>query len=215
MNSSSNLLEIVLETSIKLIESEGITALSMREVARRAGVSHQAPYYYFQDRKEILVTLCHKGFQLLHEKMKAAVESASSSPFSQLEAAGIAYISFALERPAYFQVMFRPEWTAPEDRTKASGPADDIFHMVESLVQKVFPQASKGDLELQILASWANVHGAAVLLTGGLLQPRAMTNDKDELLRGIVHIFIKMLTHHVSAISPDGTDSAPTLSEVR
>lgn len=99
----------LLDASLSLIEEQGLAGLSMREVARRAGVTHQAPYHHFSDRAAILGALSEEGFALLLGSMQEEQARAKKSAGARLEAAGLGYVKFALAHPAHFRLMSRPE----------------------------------------------------------------------------------------------------------
>src|SRR6516165_5625223 len=115
MRNATDLRQKVLQASLALIEEGGLDRLSMREVARKSGVSHQAPYYYFGDREAILAAIAGEGFAKLGQSFVRAVARAGSEPAKALEGIGRAYIGFALRHPAYFQAMFRAD-AVPLDR---------------------------------------------------------------------------------------------------
>jgi len=109
MRNATDLRQKVLQASLALIEEGGLDRLSMREVARKSGVSHQAPYYYFGDREAILAAIAGEGFAKLGQSFQRAVARAGSESAKALEAIGRAYVGFALRHPAYFQAMFRAD----------------------------------------------------------------------------------------------------------
>src|SRR5689334_22188088 len=111
--------ERIVSASTELIEEQGLGALSMREVARRAGVSHQAPYYYFADRESILGAIAEQGFRMLGEHVQRC-RIAGAGVQATIVAAGRAYIEFALAHPAHFRVMFRPELVLTERHPNVS-----------------------------------------------------------------------------------------------
>src|SRR5438128_419394 len=94
--------EQILDASVRLIEAEGLAALSMREVARRAGVSHQAPYHHFADKEAILAAIAEEGFRRLNAAMEEASRSKPADAASRLIAGGRAYVRFAATNPAHF-----------------------------------------------------------------------------------------------------------------
>src|SRR4051795_11936561 len=96
MGSDTDLRRKVLQASLALIEESGLDRLSMREVARKSGASHQAPYYYFGDREAILAAIAGEGFSKLGQSFRRAVAQAGSEPAKALEAIGRAYVGFAL-----------------------------------------------------------------------------------------------------------------------
>lgn len=105
----------LLQTSRQLLDESGPSALSMREVARRAGCTHQAPYHYFANREAILAALVCEGFDELADMLAAAHEGLGNADLHAiLVASGNAYVEFALRHPGVFRVMFRPDVCDPE-----------------------------------------------------------------------------------------------------
>ena len=105
----------LLRTSRELLDEAGPSALSMREVARRAGCTHQAPYHYFANREAILAALVCEGFDELADRLAVAHDGLGSADLhAVLVASGNAYVEFALRRPGVFRVMFRPDVCDPE-----------------------------------------------------------------------------------------------------
>src|SRR5690242_4627498 len=101
----------LLEASLELIAESGLDALSLREVARRAGVSPGAPYHHFESREQLLTALAVDGFALLGEAMRSARDAAGAEDvIERFGAIGEAYVRFALAHPAHFRLMFRPSW---------------------------------------------------------------------------------------------------------
>src|SRR5215831_1055457 len=100
-----NLREALLGAAIRLIAEVGPTAFTLREVARRAGVSHNAPYRHFRDREDLLAAVAAQGFR---ELTRAMIEAAAgkSDALERLKCAGLGYVTFALRRPEHFTVMF-------------------------------------------------------------------------------------------------------------
>src|ERR1700678_885635 len=100
-----NLRESLLAAAVQLIAEVGPAGFNLREVARRAGVSHNAPYRHFRDKGELLVEVAAEGFRELNA---ALLEGAASevTPIGQLKRAGYAYVAFALRRPEHFAAMF-------------------------------------------------------------------------------------------------------------
>ena len=88
MRNTTDLRQKVLQASLALIEEGGLDRLSMREVARKSGVSHQAPYYYFGDREAIRAAIAGEGFSRLGQSFQRAVARAGSEPAKTLEAIG-------------------------------------------------------------------------------------------------------------------------------
>lgn len=160
----------LLDASLALIDEAGIGALSLREAARKAGVSHNAPYHHFKDRGSLLAALAEEGFAQLATEM-AAARAAAPDPRARLEACGQAYVRFALKSPARFKLMFRPELAAPGAEgavAKASTPALETLTgaIVEAQAAGVAPA---GDPRPLVLTCWSAVHGLASLWLDGPL----------------------------------------------
>jgi len=169
MRKPTDLRQKVLKASLALIEEGGLDRLSMREVARKAGVSHQAPYHYFNDREAILAELAGEGFSRLGQVLSRAADQAGSEPAKAVEDMGRAYVEFALRNPAYFQAMFRAD-AVPLDRyPEARKREEETFgRLVESIGQAFANQPDEVRQSIAV-ASWAMVHGLATLILEGSL----------------------------------------------
>jgi len=157
----------LLATSRKLLDEAGPGALSMREVARRAGCTHQAPYHYFEDRESILAALVADGFDELARRLVAANDLAPTQGVrAAMAATGRAYVDFALSHPGVFRIMFRPDVCNPQRFPLLQEAGARAYAELERLVRLVH-----GDEAAPALASvyWAHVHGLACLMIDGPL----------------------------------------------
>lgn len=169
MRKPTDLRQKVLQASLALIDEGGLDRLSMREVARKAGVSHQAPYHYFADREAILAAIAGEGFAKLGQALMRAAEGAGADAGKAVEAMGRAYVDFALRHPAYFQVMFRADAVPLERYPEARKQEDEAFgRLVEGIDKALAGQPAETSRKLAI-ASWALVHGLATLILEGSL----------------------------------------------
>ena len=194
MRNATDLRQKVLQASLALIEEGGLDGLSMREVARKSGVSHQAPYYYFGDREAILAAIAGEGFS----KLGRAVDRARSDPAKALEAIGRAYVGFALRHPAYFQAMFRAD-AVPLDRYPDVRKLEDeaFGKLVEEIGKAFADQPSAARLTISI-ACWAMVHGLVTLILEGTLArtvgiPRARQR---QVANEVIGTFTSLLIKH-------------------
>jgi AcrR family transcriptional regulator len=164
----------ILEASVQLIEEQGLAGLSMREVARRAGVSHQAPYHHFPDRAAILAAVAEEGYRGLSERLEAAA-AAPGALLDRFTALGRAYVEQSVEHPAHFRVMSRPELADVEGSPGAQAEADRAFGVLRAMVGElvaaglVHPAHAEGTAVM----AWSLVHGLATLLLDGPLSSRA------------------------------------------
>ena len=175
----------LLRTSRQLLDESGPGALSMREVARRAGCTHQAPYHYFANREAILAALVHAGFNELADRLASAHEGLESTDLRAiLTASGNAYVEFALRHPGVFRVMFRPDVCDPErfpEVVQAGGRArGELARLVKVVLGDDAP------LEVEVLF-WSGVHGlASLLLDGPLAGEFTSVEERIDFARGVV-----------------------------
>lgn len=157
----------LLRTSRALLDEGGTGALSLREVARRAGCTHQAPYHYFEDRESILAALVADGFDELAGRLRAANDLATEQGVrAALTASGRGYVDFALSQPGVFRVMFRPDVCNPlrfPDVIEAGARARAELDRLNRIVH------GSGATPAHASILWAHVHGLACLLIDGPL----------------------------------------------
>jgi AcrR family transcriptional regulator len=152
----------LVRAAIELLEESGETELSLRAVARRAGVSPAAPYRHYADREALVSAVAAVGYRELAERLAAAHPSPSTP--EQLASVAIAYVQFALERPALFRIMFGEPCDRDNDERVAATAA--VSQYVRAIVERTFPQADTGALATAV---WALVHGLAFLHLDGKL----------------------------------------------
>jgi len=141
----------LLQAAGEILEKEGVAALSLREAARRAGVSHSAPYRHFPDRDSLLAALAVEGFSLLQDAITKRPEGDR----------GVAYVEFALIHPQRFRLMFGGQLRLgdyPELQAAGEGNYRNLQKAFESL---------GSDAPLAAAAAWSLVHGLANLILDG------------------------------------------------
>jgi AcrR family transcriptional regulator len=160
----------LLDAARAVLRQQGPEACSLREVARRAGVSHAAPYHHVPSREALLGALAGQAFEEMDGTMAEAQAAAPADAEAQLVAVGMGYFLFALRRPELFRLMIRPEHLAPPRAQGAAageclGPYGRLQVVLERLLARP-PTAVDAHL------CWAAVHGLALLaLEGGLDLP--------------------------------------------
>lgn len=162
----------LLDAALELIEAEGVGELSLRAVARRARVSHAAPYHHFADRVALVAAVAEEGFQSLRAAMLTGSRGATDPPL-QLQETGIGYVRFAVEHPAHFRVMFSAELadaTGHPDLQNAAAAAYAV--LVDAVVRcQEAGRVRAGDPQALSRAAWSLVHGTATLLLDGHFGP--------------------------------------------
>lgn len=176
--------EALLRATLELIEADGIGSVSLRQVARTAGVSPGAPYHHFPDRAALLTALADEGFRRLATTLAEAHDTAAG-PSAALEALINAYVAFARNNPAYFRVMFRPELTQPHKSEDGMRAAAAAFGVLERTVDECLSANGTTGVDQHVLTItlWSLAHGYASLWLDGQLTDR--TADPDGLARRI------------------------------
>jgi len=171
-----HLREALLRAAIQLIAEIGPAGFTLREVARRAGVSHNAPYRHFSDREDLLAAVAAEGFRELNQAMLNAVQHQRNT-VGRLKHAGLAYVEFALRRPEHFTVMFDAAVSKHQTADSAEA-AEQAFKTLVSLVQSCQDEGRlpSGDVRRLALLAWSMVHGIAKLATAKRL-PYQSTAD--------------------------------------
>jgi AcrR family transcriptional regulator len=161
----------LVDAAIELIEEHGHEALTLRDLARRVGVSHTAPYRHFTDKRDLLAAAAEHGFADLGATTLAEFDAAPS-PSEGLVALGCAYVRFAAERPVLFRLMFDPSL----DDARATLPAikEAAFGVLLGAVAAA-QQAGElrdGDISEIAITAWSMVHGLAHLVIDRGFQQR-------------------------------------------
>jgi AcrR family transcriptional regulator len=157
----------------ELVE-HGHAAISLRAVARRAGLSHAAPKYHFTDRAGMLTAVATEGFAALAVELRQVEER---RPEERLAAIGRVYIDFGLTHPALFDLMFRPQELHADDAALRQAQQDAIGVLRAAVSQVESADAAVLTTPDVALMSWALVHGLVVLTRDGALQSAAAARD--------------------------------------
>ena len=183
----------VLAAAEKILEAEGVDALTLRAVARMVGVSHTAPKNHFGDIEGLFSELAAVGYRRFGAALSRAMESGGADPRQRMRAMGLAYVAFARAHPGLFLLMYRG------DRLDMNSPSlrDAIEDTRQSLKNATTSVASTVPLPpLQLAArataSWALVHGFAMLLLDGRLRNTLSTlpgsPDANTLLEAVLDV---------------------------
>lgn len=173
--------EALLRATQALLLERGVEAFSLRECARRAGVSHGAPAHHFGDARGLLTAFAAAGFEQMAQRMRLYEAAADDTPEARLTAVGRAYVEFALDHPAHFRLMFR------SDRLNAADPAlrqagDCAAQALAwSLAAALEHRGVDTDsLQERCLLAWSAVHGLAMLVLDADLSAFGVTGHHAE-----------------------------------
>ncbi len=185
----------IVQASVQLIEEAGVGALSMREVARRAGVSHQAPYHHFDDREAILGAIAEEGFRMMREAFAQALDHQRPSLPARIAAAFQTYVEFALQNPAHFRVMFRPELVNLQNCPGAQEEGDRAFAILQRLVDETIALGvpAHPSKDALLLLFWSVAHGFACLALDGPLTHKTPEAERHQQLEELTTAFVAMV----------------------
>lgn len=172
-----NLRRALLDAALEAIAEQGPAAWSLRELARRANVSHAAPAHHFGDKTGVLTALAAEGYELFADALER-----ESHDFQRV---GVAYVRFALDRSAYFTVMFRPDLYRVDDPAVAAARDRARAVLVNGARATLTPGAASD--RAAVLAAWSCAHGFAHLWSSGAL-PESMGGDPEETARAVFHV---------------------------
>jgi AcrR family transcriptional regulator len=177
------------DAALHVVEKEGVAALSLHALARKAGVSSGAPYHHFESREELLAAIAVEGFERLTLAMKqgatdaaARAHKAETPAEAELRGLGHGYMRFALSHRGHFRIMFRPELkgSLPKDKQAVARESFDLLRAGIDRCQREGTLA-EGDPKALVLLAWSAVHGAAVLWNDGALSREGLLADGDAL----------------------------------
>lgn len=159
----------LIAAGLQLLIEKGVNGLNLREVARRAGVTHAAPYRHFADKEALIAAIAEDGFQRLGVQIRTAHAAATGDAASKLTTLGHAYITFALEQPGSFRLMFSHTIAHREQYPELYTAAKAGFLLLQSIIEE--GKAARRFIDADSIAMtksvWSMVHGLATLLVEG------------------------------------------------
>lgn len=187
----------LIQAAMELLPAKGASGLSLREVAKVAGVSHAAPYRHFKDKAALLTALAQSGFEQLAQAMTVVVEQYENDPQQQFVAAAEAYVELGLRNPDMMHLMFGgvldPELLDEEYCATTEKAFAGLVHIISAgQAAGVFKSC---DVQILAVSAWSMVHGLMMLITAGQLREVTTTPEQvkqlsrqlaENLLNGIL-----------------------------
>ncbi|MEO0533317.1 MAG: TetR/AcrR family transcriptional regulator [Cyanobacteria bacterium P01_A01_bin.123] len=201
-----DLRQSLIDAALALIaEKRDASTLSLREVARRVGVSHAAPYRHFPDKDTLLAAVAEEGFHILTRCLQGGVDKTPDDPLRELQASGVAYIKFARSHPSHYRVMFsafQPSNNSayPSLNTAAQAAFAVLLDAIAN--GQAIGKIKGGDAHHLAWVTWSLVHGLAMLL---IEQQLPIVDEQDVV--ALSELATRSLIH---GIRPD-EKSAPTI----
>ena len=164
--------QALLDAALWIVETQGTEALTLRAVARLAGVSQAAPYRHFANKEALLAAVAEEGFRSLMTAMRQSVQACGDIPLARLRAVGIGYVTFATSHPSHFRVMFGHGMADRSAFPTLRQVASDTLAMVVAAIadcQRTGLVRSEEPAADLALTAWSSVHGLSALLVEGVL----------------------------------------------
>ena len=175
----------LVSSALALLMESGADALSLRAVARRAGVSPMAPYRHFVDKEHLLAAVAAQGFLAFGAALRQADDAAP--PNGALVAQALAYVRFALDNPAMFRLMFGPPRLGTHKELSEAG--DSAYGVLAARVAAGTPEGA--DREARVLGCWSMVHGLALLFLDADLAGK-VTASPEAVTRRVAEVMLTL-----------------------
>jgi AcrR family transcriptional regulator len=173
-----------------MLETQGHADLTLRDLARRLGVTHTAPYAHFADKTELLIAVADAGFGRLAQRL-AAARDAEAEPVRAFHAIGLTYVRFAREHPNLYRLMFADPDTADGGERELCEEGERAFGIVAEVIASVgTPPELVGDTAV---SAWAFVHGVAMLDIDRRISGKTMRSGDDIFTLG-AQLLVRGLT---------------------
>ena len=189
--------DALLRAAIEIAEADGVGAIGLREAARRAGLTHGAPYRHFESQQALVAAVAEHGFRTMMADVQAAQAAAGADVLARFHALGVAYLHFALAHPGQFRVMFGAE-AAAEPAVRSAEAAVFALAVNEIATAQRRGLIAPGDPQELALLAWSTAHGLAVLMIDGLVQWVGLdTSAPERLARRITALMFNGLRHGI------------------
>lgn len=177
-----NLRQALLDAGEKLLETEGVSGLSMRALARATGVSHAAPYRHFADKAELLAALAARGFARLAEALDAVAAAHGDDPQREYLVACRRYMELGMDAPAMYRLMLGQLQPGVGDQPELAQAEQAAYEALLGAMARGRAAGTLGEVEdeAKAMAVWSMVHGVTELAISGRLEPCA--GDRLEIL---------------------------------
>lgn len=182
----------LLDAALDVIGEIGPQGLTIREVARRAGVSHAAPYRHFADKDALILAVVERGFALMQQTMQERKDAALPDALHQFAASGMAYVDFALNHPAYYRVMFSGDLLSSTGHVSLQHTSRAALQDMVNDIRRCqeLGMVKPGDPVPQALTILSTIHGFVCLVNDNRVQhlldnPYTLQEMRDRVLTSI------------------------------
>jgi len=182
----------LIKAGLEILAKDGVSGMSLRKVAKKAGVSHAAPYAHFADKQALIAAISTEGFRQLYDRVSVVAEENKINPSRQLVEAAWTYVQFAMDDRDRFKVMFSGVLEKEKEYPEFVMESQRNFQLVKMIVEanQVSGILRSGPSDLMALSAWGIVHGFVMLLLEGQI-PHAILEQKN--LRELVEFQLKQI----------------------
>src|SRR5215471_12421092 len=183
----------LLKAVVGAVLDHGVSGLSLRDVARRACVSHSAPAHHFGSKAGLLTAFAAQGHRMLADAVRSEVSAARpADAAAELAAAGRGYVMFAIAHPAHFEAMFRMDALNPADAEFAEA-SDATYGLLTAAIERCRAAGRLHGRSAEIVAvsAWSLMHGLAALWLSGRLPERTGERDPRPLSAAVSGLFVE------------------------
>jgi AcrR family transcriptional regulator len=172
----------LLETALKMLKTKSPNELSLRELAREAGVSQAAPYRHFKSKEELMAAIMTQGFELKSKYMQEAVEKNKDDVLKMYYACALSYFKMGKNHPQHFKLMFGPEVIPDKEHQLLMHASCTSFALLKNMIVKCQDEKliGGGDPYVRALHCWTVVHGFTMLYAEGRLKWLGVTDENAE-----------------------------------
>ncbi|MBK8824755.1 MAG: TetR/AcrR family transcriptional regulator [Anaerolineales bacterium] len=182
----------LIKAGVEILAKDGVSGLSLRKVALKAGVSHTAPYSHFADKQALIAAISTEGFRQLYKRVSAVIDEYQTKPSTQLVEVAWAYVQFAMDDPDRFKVMFSGVLEKEKEYPEFVAESQRSFQLVKMIVEanQTSGKLRGGSSDLAALSVWGIIHGFVLLLLEGQI-PHAILEQKS--LRELVEFQLEQI----------------------
>ena len=180
----------LIDAALALVAEGSLADLSLREVARRAGVTYAAPYHHFADKSALLAAVARQGFEELISALELAAARRTTLQ-TQMLAMAEAYVTFAVGHASHYRVMFLPAVKQSADADELHVTADRAFGLLQDRVAQARAEESERAHQMLATTVWAALHGLSLLAIDGILEKKSAEPQK--MIRSACRSIIAMV----------------------
>ncbi|MBI5934845.1 MAG: TetR/AcrR family transcriptional regulator [Chloroflexi bacterium] len=190
----------LIQAGIEILAEEGVSGLSLRKAARKAGVSHAAPYAHFADKQNLIAAIASDGHKKIFEQFEAIRARHADDPLRQFLIGAWAYMQFGLESPDHYKITFsgaiQDEHSHPEFLEYSQRNMQALRNIIERCRSAGVLSGEDVNSELQAVSIWGLLHGLVLLMIQGQLPSRLMqTTPAKDMLIAALQQFVRVPIH--------------------